>query len=601
MDNTAANGGGDRTARKTTQMNMEAVVRALLEKGLLAEKQARYAIERRSIQEAKLTASRHPVEAKDPVSVLVSMGISPPGKENSPLEAEEVVEAVAAYLGLKDVHIDPLKLDAEAIVRALPKGFALTNAALVLDPSADPIPVAMANPLNFVAIDIMRNRLGKRIEPLMAPCGEILRLIREIYGFKTSVAQAEKDLNQLPDIQNLEQFFSMRSEADLDVSDSHIVRAVDHLLRYALDQRASDIHIEPKREKCIVRLRIDGVLHTVHSFSRRVHTAIISRIKTLARMDIAEKRLPQDGRIKTSYNDQVVELRVSTLPVAFGEKAVMRIFDPTLLEKDLGDLGLMGRDLEVVESFLEMPHGIFLVTGPTGSGKTTTLYSALKRLSTETLNVSTVEDPIENLCQEFNQVGVQHTIGLTFANALRTLLRQDPDVIMVGEIRDSETARMAIQAALTGHLVLSTLHTNDAPGSVGRLIDMEVEPFLLSSTLVGAMAQRLVRTPCPHCAEQKRIDPADAKVLNLPEDTEITVGAGCPKCRRTGYLGRTGIFEVLPVTEEVASAIHRNASYLELVKLGRQAGMKTLIESGAEKIKLGLTTPREVLQHVTAS
>jgi len=580
-----------------TQLNVGVVGRILAGKGMITETEARFAAERRSIQEAKLAVHRPAAEARDPITVLLSLGFEPPERAGRPLEAEEVVEAVAAELGVPTVHIDPLQLDAELIVKALPRAFAISHAVLVLDTKKNPIPVAVANPLDFVALDTVRNRLGKEIAPHMAPCADIVRLIREIYGFKTSVAEAEKDLNQLPDIQNLEQFFSMRSDKELDVTDSHIVRAVDHLLRYAFDQRASDIHIEPKREKCIVRLRIDGVLHVVHTFSRRVHNAIISRVKTLARMDISEKRLPQDGRIKTLYNDKPTELRVSTLPVAYGEKAVMRIFDPQLLEKDLTDLGLMGRDLDTVEAFLDRPHGIFLVTGPTGSGKTTTLYSALKRLATDELNVSTVEDPIENVNPEFNQVGVQHSIGLSFAHALRTLLRQDPDVIMVGEIRDAETAKMAIQAALTGHLVLSTLHTNDAPGAVNRLIDMGVEPFLLASSLLGTMAQRLVRVPCPHCAELRAIEPAEAAALSISDSTMVKEGTGCHRCRNTGFIGRTGIFEIMPVTDEVAGAIHDCRPTAVIAKLAAEAGMRNLLEAGADKVIRGMTTPREVLQH----
>jgi general secretion pathway protein E len=367
------------------------------------------------------------------------------------------------------------------------------------------------------------------------------------------------------------------------------------LLRYALDQRASDIHIEPKRERSLVRLRIDGVLHTVHGFSRRVHSAVVSRLKTLARMDIAEKRLPQDGRIKTEHGGKAVELRVSTLPVAFGEKAVLRIFDPTLLEKDLPELGLQGEELKQVEEFLDRPHGLFLVTGPTGSGKTTTLYAALKRLATGERNVSTVEDPIENVCEDFNQVGVHPQVGLTFAAALRTLLRQDPDVLMVGEIRDPETAGMAVQAALTGHLVLSTLHTNDAPGAVSRLLDMGVEPYLLASTLLGVMAQRLVRTPCPHCAAEEPIAPLEAAALGLAPDTVITLGAGCPRCRGTGYLGRTGIYEVLRVSRDVAGAVHERQPVDSISRLARSQGMLTLREAGIEKVLRGLTTPKEIL------
>jgi general secretion pathway protein E len=337
------------------------------------------------------------------------------------------------------------------------------------------------------------------------------------------------------------------------------------------------------------------VLHTVHTFSRRVHSALVSRIKTLARMDIAEKRLPQDGRIKTEYSGQAVELRVSTLPVAFGEKAVMRIFDPSLTEKDLGDLGLDGSDLLAVEEILTRPHGLFLVTGPTGSGKTTTLYSALKRLATGERNISTIEDPIENVCEEFNQVGVQTQVGLSFASALRTLLRQDPDVIMVGEIRDAETAGMAVQAALTGHLVLSTLHTNDAPSAVGRLLDMGVEPYLLASTLLGVAAQRLVRTPCPHCCTEGEVDLPEAEVLGLPPGTPYLRGEGCPKCRRTGYRGRTSVFELLQRSSEISEAIHERRPTPWIRRIARAQGMRTLREAGAEKVLQGQTTPREIL------
>ena len=533
--------------------------------------------------------------APDPVELLLSLGLVPPTREGPPLQPDEILDALAARAGIPRVHIDPIRLDADAIVRALPRAFAQKHAVLILAPDADPVPVAVADPFDAAALDTVHRRLGKALSVHLAARSEILEVIGEIYGFQSSVAAAERDLDQLPDLQNLEQFFRMRSDGEVEAGDSHIVRAVDHLLRYALDQRASDIHVEPKRDRSLVRLRIDGVLHTVHSFSRRVHSALVSRLKTLARMDIAEKRLPQDGRIKTEYRGKAVELRVSTLPVAFGEKAVLRIFDPTLLARDLPDMGLEGEDLALVESFLTRPHGLFLVTGPTGSGKTTTLYAALKRLATGERNVSTVEDPIENVCEEFNQVGVLPQVGLTFASALRTLLRQDPDVIMVGEIRDSETAKMAVQAALTGHLVLSTLHTNDAPGAVSRLLDMGAEPYLLASTLLGVMAQRLVRTPCPHCAGDETIPPLDAEALGVGTDTVITAGEGCPKCRKTGYLGRTGIFEILSVSPEVAEAIHECRPTDWIRATGRSQGMRTLREAGVEKVLRGLTTPREIL------
>lgn len=573
-------------------LGLEDVVEACLARRLLSSKEARFARERRAVQEA--VVERRGGDPADALGVFLSYEFCPP-ERTTPLETEEVLDALSAHLGVSRAHIDPVRLDADAIVRSLPRAFARKHAILVLDPKAEPVPLAVADPFDARAHDTVARRLGRPVAVYLAARAEILRLIREIYGFKGSVAAAERDLGQVPDLQNLEQFFRMRTDGEVDAADGHIVRAVDHLLRYALDQRASDIHIEPKREKSLVRLRIDGVLHTVHTFSRRVHSALVSRLKALSRMDIAEKRLPQDGRIKTEYGGAGVELRVSTLPVAFGEKAVLRIFDPAVHEKDLPDLGLEGRDLETMEGFLERPHGLVLVTGPTGSGKTTTLYAALRRLATGERNVSTVEDPIENLFDDFNQVGVQPAIGLTFASALRTLLRQDPDVIMVGEIRDPETAKMAIQAALTGHLVLSTLHTNDAPSAIGRLFDMGVEPYLLASTLLGIVAQRLVRVPCLLCAAEVPIASPEADALGLPPETAVLLGAGCPKCRQTGYRGRIGLYEILEVTPGLAEAIHQGRPAAHLRALARKAGMRTLRQAGAATVLRGLTTPREVL------
>lgn len=577
--------------REARGLCLDDVLEACEARGLAVAQQARFLRERR----VPAAGRGRSAGTGDPVEYLLSLGIAPVGRKGPPLEPDEVLEALAAHLGVPRAHVDPVRLDADAIVRALPRAFAQKHAVLVVDPAADPVPVVVADPLDVTALDGVRQRLGRSLTVSLAGRAEILRLIRDIYGFRNSVDAAERDLDQLPDLQNLEQFFRMRSESEVEAADGHIVRAVDHLLRYALDQRASDIHVEPKRDRSLVRLRIDGVLHTVHTFSRRVHSALVSRLKTLARMDIAEKRLPQDGRIKTEYQDQAVELRVSTLPVAFGEKAVLRIFDPTLLDKDLGELGLEGEDLAVLEDLLARPHGLLLVTGPTGSGKTTTLYAALKRLATSERNVSTVEDPIENVCEEFNQVGVLPQVGLTFAGALRTLLRQDPDVLMVGEIRDAETAAMAVQAALTGHLVLSTLHTNDAPGAVDRLLDMGVEPYLLASTLLGVAAQRLVRRPCPHCRTEAAADPAEAAALGLPKTAWVVRGEGCPKCRRTGYLGRTTVFQLLRITPDVAAAIHDRLPSAALRAAARAEGMRTLREAGAEKVTRGLTTPREVL------
>ncbi len=345
--------------------------------------------------------------------------------------------------------------------------------------------LACANPFDLEGIDNFRRLSGREVEIVVASEPDILRALTEFYGLRHSVKRAEKDLQTGLDLGNLEQLVRMKNETEIESSDAHIVNAVEFMLQHAYDTRASDIHIEPKRDISLVRFRIDGVLHDIQKLPKLVHRAVVSRIKTVARLDIAEKRRPQDGRVKTERRGQEVELRVSTLPVAFGEKIVMRIFDPETFAMELPQIGFFPDEMEVFNDFISRPHGIILITGPTGSGKTTTLYSALRTIATREINITTIEDPIEIVCEEFNQIAVQTKIGITFAEALRYVLRQDPDVIMVGEIRDQETAQYAIQAALTGHLVFSTLHTNDAATSISRLIDLGVEPFLISSTLVG--------------------------------------------------------------------------------------------------------------------
>jgi len=386
----------------------------------------------------------------------------------------------------------------------------------------------------------------------------------------------------------------------LEATDQHIVNAVEYLLHYAYSSRASDIHIEPKRDFSLIRFRIDGILHNIHKIPRAVHPPITSRIKTLARMDISEKRKPQDGRIKTSHEGKEVELRISTLPVAFGEKIVVRIFDPVVLMKNVEDLGFYPKEIKLVKSFIGNTNGIILSTGPTGSGKTTTLYSLLKILSTSEVNVSTIEDPIEMVYEGFNQTAVHPQIDLTFANCLRTILRQDPDIIMVGEIRDLETAENAIQAALTGHLVLSTLHTNDAPSSITRLLDLGVPSFLLNATVLGVVAQRLVRKVCVHCKEQSQITKDECFILKLDYDKvknyKVSLGRGCEECRGTGYLGRTGIFEVMEVTEKIREEIHEKSSPLTIRKIAQTQGMNTLRENAIRKLFQGVTTVDEVLR-----
>jgi general secretion pathway protein E len=402
-------------------------------------------------------------------------------------------------------------------------------------------------------------------------------------------------------ITNFEQLVELGKATDPDANDQHIVKIVDWLLQYAYDQRASDIHIEPRREVGRIRFRIDGVLHYVYELPANVATAVTSRFKVLGRMDISERRKPQDGRIKTRRNDgSEIELRMSTLPTAFGEKLVMRIFDPEVLLRSFTDLGLVGDDYARWRTMLDRPNGIVLVTGPTGSGKTTTLYSSLRQISTAEVNVSTIEDPIEMVEESFNQTQVHHKIGLDFAAGIRSLMRQDPDIIMVGEIRDLETAQMAVQAALTGHLVLSTVHTNDAPSTVARMLDLGIPSYLINATLLGVMAQRLVRTLCPHCKEEGQISSDDWQQLVAPWKVNVPAKiyrpVGCLECRNTGYLGRQGLYEILVLSESLKEKVTSDCNIIDMRRQAMKEGMRTLRLSGAQKIAAGLTTLEEVLR-----
>jgi len=450
-------------------------------------------------------------------------------------------------------------------------------------------------------------RIIKRdIKRVIANPLDIERYQVEFYNLAKSIKGAGKTATAPSGLSNLEQLVELGKEnKQLDANDAHVVRIVDWLWQYAFEQRASDIHVEPRREQGIVRFRIDGVLHQVYQIPAAVLIAMTSRIKILARMDVVEKRRPQDGRIKTrTLNGEEVELRISTLPTAFGEKLVMRIFDPEVLVRDFTELGFSEEDYRRWQEMTNRPNGIVLVTGPTGSGKTTTLYSTLKTLATPEVNVCTIEDPIEMVEPAFNQMQVQAQIELGFADGVRALMRQDPDIIMVGEIRDLETAEMAVQAALTGHLVLSTLHTNDAPSAIARLLELGVAPYLLNATLNGVMAQRLVRTLCPHCKQKVELNRAEDQqsweALVLPwkskHPARLYKPVGCLECRMTGFMGRIGIYETLVLTPSFKGLIGAHA---ELAKLREQAfkdAMKPLRISGAMKVGAGLTTIEEVLK-----
>jgi general secretion pathway protein E len=518
----------------------------------------------------------------------------------APLAEEEIARAVAAEARLPYVRIDTLSLDADLIESQTSRPFAKRHRMLPIGRNDGKLKVACANPFDIETIDAFRRNLGRDIELVVASEPEILKALNEFVGLRHSVKRAERDLKASIDLGNLEQLVRMKNESEIEQSDQHVVNAVEFMLQHAYDTRASDVHLEPKRDVSLIRFRIDGVLHDIQSVPKLVHQAVVSRIKTMSRLDIAEKRRPQDGRVKTMRGGREVELRVSSLPVAFGEKLVMRIFDPQVLMQDLAGLGFYPEEMNHFNDFISRPHGIVLVTGPTGSGKTTTLYSALKVIASREVNVTTIEDPIEMVYDEFNQTAVQPKVGITFAAALRHILRQDPDIIMVGEIRDEETAQYAIQAALTGHLVFSTLHTNDAASSISRLVDLNIERFLISSTLVGTMAQRLVRKICPRCAVDRFLSEEEATSLRLtiPEGKRIRVkeGQGCHECRGTGYFGRTGIFEILPVDEAIKHLVTQGADAPEIKREAVKNGMRTLRQSALRKLAEGLTTFEEVVR-----
>jgi general secretion pathway protein E len=590
----------------------ESVCRVLMKYGLINEGQKQEILKKQGEIRRKLERIRAMRQASSSskarlsnhitiVDVVASLQMERADDPSKGIDEDIIFQALAKSWKIPFRKIDPLKLDLNLVTTTIPHTFAMKHLVLPIAIKDGFLTVATPNPFNVEVMEDIARVSHLQVRPVVTTKTDILKLINEFFGFKRSIAAAEHEF-ALPavDLGNLEQYVKLRSSDELTVNDQHIVNAVDHLFRYAFDQRASDIHIEPKREKSRVRLRIDGVLHTVYELPKTVHSAIISRIKNISRLDMAEKRRPQDGRIKMNKEGVEAEIRVSSIPTAFGEKLVMRVMDPDVLFQDLEQLGFTSLDLIRYQQFVNMPHGIVLVCGPTGSGKSTTLYSTLRYLSSPEINITTVEDPIEMVHEDFNQIAVQPAIGITFGSILRNILRQDPDIIMIGEMRDLETAENAIQAALTGHLVLSTLHTNDAPSSISRLLDLGVPAFLIKATLVGVLAQRLVRNICPHCREPFEIDAGELTSFGLDLGKsgllKLVRGKGCVKCRGTGYLGRSGVYEVLPVTESIRRSIQPECSAETLLDLARKDGMITLRENAVKKLTEGKTTYQEVLR-----
>ena len=563
----------------------------------------------RSLHISQVTANdilgrrRTPEEVRmHPLEYIAGLELEDIGRKGKKLDLEYLGHWLAETSGQPYFHIDPLKVDVAAIIPVMSHAYALRHQILAVEVNNSEIVIASAQPWHKGWEDNLQHVNRKTIKRVVSNPADINRYTREFYQLAHSVigASSEKGI-QGTHLNSFEQMLQLGNTQTPDANDQPIVNIVDWLLQYAFEQRASDIHIEPRRDQCNLRFRIDGVLHLIYQMPAKVAAAVTSRLKILGRMNVAEKRKPQDGRLKTRGLDgSEIELRLSTLPTAFGEKLVMRIFDPDVLVKNFSELGFSKEDERRWSGMTSEPNGIVLVTGPTGSGKTTTLYSTLKILATERVNVCTVEDPIEMVEPSFNQMQAQHNIDLTFASGLRALLRQDPDIIMVGEIRDLETADMAIQAALTGHLVLSTLHTNDAPSALTRLLELGVPPYLIKNTLLGVMAQRLVRTLCSNCKQTAGLDKPGWNTLTSPwaatPPTETYIPGGCLACRETGYLGRTGLYEIMLMSDKIKSMLQDTPDISRLRRQCIKEGMYSLRLSGAQKIASGMTTIEEVLR-----
>ena len=597
---------------RATDYTLELVADLLAEAGLLTDDQRRTAFARENVQRARLLreqssrASGRTLRRAEisPVEVLASFNFADARREAEVVDEDKATQAVAQAVGVPYRKIDPLKLDAQLITRTLSRPFARRHAVLPLERNAAALVVASANPFDRELFENLRGLTGSEIEPVLSSPSDIHRAIAEVYGFRQQISEADVQLRDAAapaGAANLEQFVNLSGIDALEASSEPVVAAVEYLLHYAFEQRASDIHIEPRREESIIRMRIDGVLHPIHRIPKAVHGAIANRFKIMSRLDIAAKR-PQDGRIRTARGETEMELRVSTIPTTFGDKVVVRVLDPNVLVRDLSELGFLPDERDTFERWLVRPHGLVLVTGPTGSGKTTTLYSALQALASPEVNVVTVEDPIEMVHDDFNQIQANPKTGTSFAEALRHVLRQDPDVVMVGEVRDGETAQQAVQAALTGHMVLTTLHTNDTVGAIARMRDLGVPGFLIAATLTGVVAQRLVRQVCPSCAADVPLTADEVHALGVPhpEDYAGTLiarrGEGCTKCRYTGYYGRSGIFEVLGINARLRHLVAEGATPEVLLRTARQDGLRSLREHAVRKVAAGATSFEEAMR-----
>jgi len=576
------------------RLELDDVLAALLADGVITEPDAKRV--RADVRTARGLTELHPLV------LIANLKLADVREPEKPLSVEVLTQWLARRAQLPYLKIDPTKIDVGAATQVISHAYAQRYRILPVAVTESQVVIATPEPFDERWHADLAHVLRKDVQRVVSSPIDVNRYLAEWWSVQRSIQRARDAKSDVHDgraILNFEQLVELGKTGEVGVDDRHVVHIVDWLLQYAFEQRASDIHLEPRRDTSPIRFRIDGVMHKVFELPTPVMTAVTARVKILARMDVAEKRRPQDGRIKTrSQGGREVELRISSMPTAFGEKIVMRIFDPDIVVKEFRQLGFAPDEEKLWREMVERPHGIVLVTGPTGSGKTTTLYSTLKHLATPDLNVCTVEDPIEMVSPEFNQMQVQPAIDLDFAAGVRTLLRQDPDIIMVGEIRDLETAQMAVQASLTGHLVLSTLHTNDAPSAMTRLLDLGVPNYLIQSTLTGVVAQRLVRTLCPHCKAEQPVDETAWAALThgwkISPPERVFAPKGCLECRKTGFLGRTGLYEMLRVTPKLRALIEPQMDLTKLTSAALATGMRPLRLSAAAQVARGITTIAEV-------
>ncbi len=573
--------------------SLKSILGRLVEQGMVEAEKAKMVSSLATAKDQKKLHALESIASRQWLNLL---------KPSQTLTLDVLTDWLAVESGLKRYHFDPLKMDVASCTSLMSYAYASRFSILPVKVTADKVTIAVADPYKTEWLDEIRPIVHQSIELVLANPQQLKNFSLEFYSVSKAIDHAGFNQSEpVRNVQNIEQLINLGKTGSVDADDQHIVSIVDWLMQYAFAQRASDIHIEPRREQGNVRFRIDGVMHQVYEIPANITSAVTSRIKIMGRLDVAEKRKPQDGRIKTVTPEGLeVEMRLSSMPTAFGEKLVLRIFDPEVLVRNFADLGFERKDSDTWNQMIRQPFGIILVTGPTGSGKTTTLYTSLKHLAVPEVNVCTIEDPIELVEPKFNQMQVQHNIGVNFASGVKTLLRQDPDIIMIGEIRDRETAEMAIQAALTGHLVLSTLHTNDAPSAAARLIEIGVPPYLISATLLGVVAQRLVRTLCPHCKKKVELDESQWNSLIKPWKTEppkfVYQATGCLECRQTGFMGRKGIYEMMPLTDELKQGITQNLDLYKFRKQAIKSGMRPLNLAGAKKVAQGLTTIKEIIK-----